>query len=195
MKVYRYRVANGEADRLDVDEEMAQYIVDLYKADGAALGYRYSMRYNPMECCYNVVCDHAMANKIIEASNNYHGKNVSRFTLDSWTDSFSTKIQEATDDLYVKIFGKEEPKMPIKYNHSTRCIPVPVKIINQGPATIVFWDDKTKTIVKCSDNDEFDVDMAITMACLKKMVGEEAYAAAKQMGHKKRIQNMIEWKD
>ena len=69
-----------------------------------------------------------------------------------------------------------------------------MKIINQGPATIVFWDDKTKTIVKCSDNDEFDPDMAITMACLKKMVGDEAYAAAKQMGHRKRVQNMIEWK-
>lgn len=197
MKVFRYRIKTGESDRLDVDEEMARYIVDLYDTEGAALGYHYSMSYNHMECCYNVTCNRVMANKIIEASNKYryNGQNVSPFTLDSWTDSFSTKIREASDDLYDKIFGKEEPKMPIKYNYGTRRIPVPVKIINQGPATIVFWDDKTKTIVKCSDNDEFDLDMAITMACLKKMVGDEAYAAAKQMGHKKIIQNMIEWKD
>lgn len=172
MKIFRYRISTGEYDQLDVDVEMAQYIFDLYETEGAAFGFHYSMNYNSIECCYNVVCNRAMANKIIEASKKYHYDK-------KW---------------YDKILGKEEPKTPTKYNYSSRRIPIPVKIINQGPATIVFWDDKTKTIVKCSDNDEFDPDMAITMACLKKMVGDEAYAAAKQMGHRKRVQNMIEWK-
>lgn len=95
---------------------------------------------------------------------------------------------------YTTILDKKEYNMPVKCNYNPCRIPTPVKIINQGPATIVFWNDKTKTVVKCSSHDEFDIDMAITMACLKKMVGDEAYAAAKQMGHKKRIKNMIEWK-
>jgi len=198
MRIFRYIMSTGDADRLDVDEEMAKCVEELCRTQGPLNDYRYfAMHYNAMGCCYEFACNRELANKVMEIYHDWDKTNNGRnnMTLKGWTDSFSAKIQEATDDLYDKIFGKEEPKMPIKYNHSAYRIPVPVKIINHGPATIVFWDDKTKTVVKCSDNDEFDPDMAITMACLKKMVGDEAYAKAKQMGHKKKIQNMIEWKD
>lgn len=32
----------------------------------------------------------------------------------------------------------------------------PTNVIFNGPATIVFWNDGTKTVVKCSDGDEYD---------------------------------------
>lgn len=40
-----------------------------------------------------------------------------------------------------------------------------------GPATIVFWEDGTKTVVKRSKDDIFDPEKAIMMAMLKKELG------------------------
>lgn len=42
-----------------------------------------------------------------------------------------------------------------------------------GPATIVFWTDGTKTVVKCRKGDKFDPEKGIAMACAKKLLGNE----------------------
>lgn len=42
-----------------------------------------------------------------------------------------------------------------------------------GPATIVFWTDGTKTVVKCRNGDKFDPEKGIAMACAKKLLGNE----------------------
>lgn len=42
-----------------------------------------------------------------------------------------------------------------------------------GPATIVFWTDGTKTVVKCRKGDKFDSEKGIAMACAKKLLGNE----------------------
>ena len=47
----------------------------------------------------------------------------------------------------------------------------PDKIIHNGPATIVFWPDGTKTVVKCSENDIYDPFDAFTAALAKKIYG------------------------
>lgn len=39
------------------------------------------------------------------------------------------------------------------------------------PATIVFWDDGTKTVVKCQKGDKFDPEKGLAMAIVKKKVG------------------------
>lgn len=44
-------------------------------------------------------------------------------------------------------------------------------VIFNSPATIVFWNDGTKTVVKCQNNEEFDPEKGITMAFFKKMHG------------------------
>ena len=42
-----------------------------------------------------------------------------------------------------------------------------------GPATIVFWTDGTKTVVKCRKGDKFDPEKGIAMACAKKLLGNK----------------------
>lgn len=42
------------------------------------------------------------------------------------------------------------------------------KIIFNGPATIIFWSDGSKTVVKVSDGDVFDPEMGICLATIKK---------------------------
>lgn len=43
------------------------------------------------------------------------------------------------------------------------------KVIFNGPATIVFWQDGTKTVVKCGPNDVFDKEKGIAMCFVKKI--------------------------
>lgn len=45
------------------------------------------------------------------------------------------------------------------------------KIIFNGPATIVYWDDGTKTVVKCKPDDPYSKDAGVAMATLKKILG------------------------
>lgn len=47
------------------------------------------------------------------------------------------------------------------------------KVIFNEPATIVFWADGTKTVVKCSKDDEFDPEKGLAMAIAKKFFGNE----------------------
>ena len=47
------------------------------------------------------------------------------------------------------------------------------KVIFNDPATIIFWEDGTKTVVKCGENDIFDPEKGIAMAIAKKALGNE----------------------
>ncbi len=46
-------------------------------------------------------------------------------------------------------------------------------VIFNDPATIVFWADNTKTVVKCQEGDEFDPEKGLTMAIVKKVYGNK----------------------
>ena len=52
-------------------------------------------------------------------------------------------------------------------------IPEIKNVIFNDPATIVFWDDGTKTVVKCQDGDEFDPEKGLAMAIVKKSYGNK----------------------
>lgn len=46
----------------------------------------------------------------------------------------------------------------------------PRRIIRNGPALVVFWQDGTKTVVKCHDED-FDAEKGLAMALCRKLWG------------------------
>lgn len=49
-------------------------------------------------------------------------------------------------------------------------------VIFNPPATIVFWSDNTKTVVKCDTTQEvYDPEKGIAMAMAKKLYGENKY--------------------
>ena len=48
------------------------------------------------------------------------------------------------------------------------------KVIFNEPATIVIWKDKTKTVVKCQEEDEFDPEKGLAMAIAKKALGNKS---------------------
>ena len=52
-------------------------------------------------------------------------------------------------------------------------IPEIKKVIFNDPATIVYWKDGTKTVVKCQNGDDFDSEKGFAMAFLKKCWGNK----------------------
>ena len=53
----------------------------------------------------------------------------------------------------------------------TRFIPAIKNVIFNEPATIVFWEDGSKTVVKCQDGDIYDPEKGLAMAISKKALG------------------------
>lgn len=53
--------------------------------------------------------------------------------------------------------------------------PVVKKAIYNNPATIILWDDGTKTVVKCSEREDYDPEKGFAMCYLKKLLGEIEY--------------------
>lgn len=51
-------------------------------------------------------------------------------------------------------------------------IPEIVDVIFKDPATIVFWSDNTKTVVKTQDGDSYDPEKGMAMAVCKKLIGD-----------------------
>lgn len=45
------------------------------------------------------------------------------------------------------------------------------KVIFNDPATIVYWKDGSKTVVKCGPDDVFDAEKGLAMAITKKHLG------------------------
>ena len=45
------------------------------------------------------------------------------------------------------------------------------KVIYNNPATIIFWNDNTKTVVQCQPSDKYDPEKGLVMAIAKKALG------------------------
>ena len=58
-------------------------------------------------------------------------------------------------------------------NNYLNNIPEVKKVIFNDPATIVYWKDGTKTVVKCQKDDYFDLEKGFAMAFLKKCCGNK----------------------
>ena len=62
-------------------------------------------------------------------------------------------------DLQERINGMSKPKIK--------------RVLFNPPATIIFWEDDTKTVVKCQEGDEYDPEKGFVMAYLKKLLGND----------------------
>lgn len=66
-----------------------------------------------------------------------------------------------------------------------RMLPEIADVIFNGPATIVKWTDGTKTVVKCSEGENFDPEKGLVMAITKKALGNKGnyYETIKKWMH------------
>lgn len=73
-----------------------------------------------------------------------------------------------TDYDYDKLFAIFKPK-------EIFVVPLPkiVKVIYNAPATIILWDDQSKTVVICGEGDIYDPEKGLAMAVAKKYFGNK----------------------
>lgn len=79
------------------------------------------------------------------------------------TNGFDAAINKLCTDMMREAIKIEEEKLTMN------CLAE--KVIFNPPATIVYWKDKTKTVVKCQDGDLFDPEKGLVMAYFKKLHG------------------------
>jgi hypothetical protein len=94
--------------------------------------------------------------------------------------SIEIKADLSKDAWAEMMFGK--PK-----NKSVERITIPAikRIVYHDPATIVFWQDGTKTVVKCMDGEPFEKYAGFCAALAKKVFGSTS-KAKKVAGAKKK---------
>ena len=69
---------------------------------------------------------------------------------------------------------KEETKKPVDSFETKQSTNRRVKIrdvIFSDPATVVFWNDNTKTVVKARGGEKYDKEKGLAMAIIKKITG------------------------
>lgn len=79
------------------------------------------------------------------------------------------KMIEDLQDTLTKMFLYSEHSNIMLRNKSVEI----TKVIFNNPATIVFWDDGTKTVVKCEKDEAFDEEKGLAMAISKKILGNK----------------------
>lgn len=128
---------------------------------------------------------------LAQVTNNYTCENytTSGQMIDGWTVDRLSKIITIPKNIGVKnsinpptpaeIFLKLKRAIPY-YNKDKReiqfkegLIPqlTPVNVIFNPPATIVFWEDGKKTVVKCGKDEIFDKEKGLAMAFCKRVWG------------------------
>lgn len=80
--------------------------------------------------------------------------------------AFDTKIENIYDSIYDGIYKIN------CYDKMFMRQPKIKKVIFNNPATIVYWEDRTKTVVKC-EKEKYDPEKGLAMAIAKKALGNQ----------------------
>ena len=97
------------------------------------------------------------------------GIQTAELKLSDLEKDYCQKDVELQMNLYRTILNSTYGTKAFKTNY----VPEIKNVIFNNPATIVFWDDGTKTVVKCQDGDEFDPEKGLSMAIVKKTYGNK----------------------
>ena len=90
--------------------------------------------------------------------------------------SFACNDQESSYALIRiihKLSNKKTKDLAISSNNLYNTFEIEDILVN-GQATIVFWADSTKTVVKCRPDDSYDVEKAVAMCFMKKALGSRS---------------------
>ena len=69
---------------------------------------------------------------------------------------------------------KHSALIPKAVPKPTNYLPEIKNVKFDGPATIVFWADRTKTVVKCQDGDDYSEEVGLAMCIVKKVFGNKS---------------------
>ena len=95
-----------------------------------------------------------------------------RFNCTNKNDS-ATKAETLSTADKIKLAGitASATSIPKAVPKPTNYLPEIKNVKFNGPATIVFWADGTKTVVKCQDGDDYSEEVGLAMCIVKKVFG------------------------
>ena len=110
----------------------------------------------------------------------YDGPDVpSNYPLIRFIASVDTKADPETEKSSRRVLYKSKSNNDISKPKMTHGCPGIKKVIFNDPATIVLWDDGTKTVVKCSLGDTYSEWSGLAFCICKKLMGDEFHKVFK----------------
>lgn len=116
-----------------------------------------------MDCAGEKFVDRGIPGSVYITQARRNGK--SQYMADM-IQGYITNDVEATKNIYRNMVMSH-------YGANPGCVPQIKDVIFNNPATIVFWADGTKTVVKCQDEDIYDPEKGLAMAISKKALGNQ----------------------
>jgi hypothetical protein len=101
----------------------------------------------------------------IRFDHNVEDKNPVQDLAERWINGAKWDPDTCKRYMGADIVKKEETKMNRKKSLGIK------NIIFNEPATIIFWSDNAKTVVKCQEGDVFDPEVGVAMAVMKRALG------------------------
>lgn len=118
------------------------------------------------------------ADNLIRTNSGLSGSMENGYTYNPKTNGDLEALKDCINEKY-GILSKEERKEYNKmYKQRTskqKALDSIKNVIFNDPATIVFWADGTKTVVKCGDGDVFDPEKGLAMAIAKRAFDNQGY--------------------
>ena len=109
---------------------------------------------------------------IVDGSRNYSftfdGPSVDVRKLLYPTINISNDIARAMEDAKIKLGKLDYGTLRMKLQYK--------RVVFNPPATIVLWEDGTKTVVKCGENDVYDPEKGLALCFMKKALGNTSRA-------------------
>lgn len=95
---------------------------------------------------------------------------VERFIMNTVS---TAEVARIIADEFLALQKEARPRM---YNiYSKNVVATIDHVVFNGPATIIFWQDGTKTVLKCHEGDEFSAVTGFALCMLKGMLGNQGY--------------------
>ena len=85
--------------------------------------------------------------------------------------STKTGVLNTADKIKLAGITASATSIPKAVPKPTNYLPEIKNVKFNGPATIVFWSDGTKTVVKCQDEDDYSEEVGLAMCIVKKAFG------------------------
>lgn len=108
--------------------------------------------------------------------------------IDNATDSKGAYLSEPIARAKFRICQRTripDPNAPKVKVTKASCVNEISKVIFNYPATIVFWSDNTKTVVKCKEGDQWDPHAGLSAAIAKKIFGSQINKLVKNAEYSK----------
>lgn len=164
-------------EEIDVKNKQLQMLTEEYCNNSGFKFYTVISKYVPQYCIFCIeiysidggVCKVKIPwSKSKDICRNGHLDDYTTISIDKYFKRGKTKknVTCVGNDIYYAMIDYAFD--PVRQNKSRYGIK---KVIFNDPATIVYWEDGSKTVVKCQEGDTFDKEKGLAMCIAKRVYG------------------------